>query len=78
MRYSIAFLGLIAFASSAPNCEKGLQPLLKPLAKEPAAVKFCATKYPPSGSATTATTEIKSSNPYAFPFHALQKLTDDE
>jgi hypothetical protein len=48
MRYSIAFLGLIATAtagSSDPNCQKGIQPFLAPLAKEPVASKYCAAKY---------------------------------
>lgn len=55
MRYSLAFLGLIAFAPSAHStstsssttdvCQKGLQPFLAPLAKSPSAAKYCADKY---------------------------------
>jgi hypothetical protein len=63
MRYSIAFLGLVAFVAAGDPCHKGIQPFLAPLAKDPAAAKFCATKYPSSTTSTTATTEIKSSNP---------------
>jgi hypothetical protein len=68
MRYSISFLGLVAFAAASDPCHKGLQPLLAPLAKEPAAAKFCAAKFPATVAATTttSTSEIKSSNPYVF------------
>jgi hypothetical protein len=66
MQYSICFLGLVAFAAASDPCHKGLQPLLAPLAKEPAAAKFCAAKYPATGTAASSSTaEIKSSNPYA-------------
>lgn len=67
MRYSIAFLGLVAFASTgstaAPtpdssttsdpssSCTSSIQTFMKPLAKDPWAKKFCAAKFPDTVSA---------------------------
>ncbi|KAF2852551.1 hypothetical protein T440DRAFT_506451 [Plenodomus tracheiphilus IPT5] len=61
MRYSIAFLGLVAFTSTGTiaspvsttttttdPCKKGIQPLIALLASDPKAAKFCAAKYPPA------------------------------
>ena len=45
MRYSITFLGLIAFAAATTDpCQVGIQPLLVPLANDPGAAKFCETR----------------------------------
>ncbi|KAL6702835.1 hypothetical protein ACN47E_000921 [Coniothyrium glycines] len=70
MRYSITFLGLIAITSGTPittsttdPCQSLVQRLLTPLAKDPAAAKFCAAKYLDSSAATTSTANIKSNNP---------------
>lgn len=70
MRYAIIYLGLIATASCAPaavpKCETTLQRLLAPLAKEPAAAKFCALKYPSTADTVVSeksVAEITSANP---------------
>jgi hypothetical protein len=78
MRYSIAFLGLIAFATSTPvdPCQAGIQPLLVPLAQDPAAAKFCA-----STDAAKSGTDSKSDNPYDISVHLeveIVRLTRDE
>jgi hypothetical protein len=72
MRYSIIFLGIIATTSGSPlpaitttdPCQTVTQKLLKPLANESAAQKFCAVKYG-YGTAETGVTvsSIRSSNP---------------
>jgi hypothetical protein len=67
MRYSIAFLGLIATATATIYpCQTAIQCFLSPLAKEPAAIKFCAAKYPSTDELVKSTSDIKSSNLYVY------------